>query len=165
MKNEHILKLLEQQPISSLSDDERSRIEVHITTCSDCLRAYQAARASAALLRARAEELVEPSPYFGTRVMAALGESASGQEFTLAAMWRPIRAMVTSMVFFVAILVALTYLNNFTSPTDSQYLSTDNSLYSPESVVLENGDLTGELTNSQVLLTLYESPGTYGEYK
>src|SRR5262249_34438980 len=141
MKSEHILKLLEKQPVKRLSDEERSKIESHIVTCSGCLRAYQAARASAALLRARAEEIVEPTPYFRTRVMAALAESAFRQESTMAALWKPVRAMVASMVLVVAILLALTYVDNFNVQTDAPYPSYESTLYSPESVVLENRDL------------------------
>jgi hypothetical protein len=164
MNDEHVLKLLEEQPANGLSEKERTTIQSHIATCSDCLRAYQAARISAALLKARAKKTVEPSPYFGARIMAALDEDHSGPG--LAALWKPVRAMVASMVVFVAMLLALTsYFNGFQTPTDVPYPPSGESLYSPERVVLGNGGLPDELTNNQVLLTLYESPRAYGDYR
>ena len=166
MKDEHILTLLEEQPANGLSDKERTTIQSHIATCSDCLRAYQAARISTALLKARAKKTVEPSPYFRARIMAALDEDHSGPGLTLAALWKPVRAMVASMAVFVAILLALTsYFNGFKTQTDVPYPPFEESLYSPERVVLGNGDLPDELTNNQVLLTLYQSPRAYGDYR
>jgi hypothetical protein len=73
-----------------------------------------------------------------------------------------------AMVVFVAILLALTSyidIGGFKAETDAPYPSSEGSLYSSQWVVLGNGDSPDDLTNTQVLATLYESPGTHGEYQ
>src|SRR5262249_24162780 len=105
---EHIVKLLEEQPEHALNDTERVIITAHIRACADCRKAYQAFRISSALLRRRAEEVVEPSPFFSTRVLAALNQNGSRQPLTVATMWKAARGIVVSMVAFVVLLLALT---------------------------------------------------------
>ena len=72
MKESHIVNLLESRSVASLSVAELEMVEVHTAGCSECLVAYRAAQASLSLLQERAAVVVEPPPFFETRVMAAI---------------------------------------------------------------------------------------------
>jgi hypothetical protein len=163
---DHIVKLLEDRPEAALNEIERAAITAHIQDCADCRKAYQAFRISSALLRRRTEEAVEPSPFFSTRVLAALNQNGSRQPLTVATMWKAARGIVVSMVAFVLLLLALTsYEREPTPPSDTLEAILDQGLYSPEWVLPGNGTTPNGLTNSQVLMTVYEPTYTYGEYK
>lgn len=174
MKNEHIINLLEERPARNLDERERAIIEAHTAVCSDCLHAYRAARVSAELLQARADELIEPSPFFNTKVMAALRERSlrerslrerqSDTARTFAAMWKAARGLVASMVVAVAILLGLTLWIGGLSSLPTETAESEN-IYSAEWVILENGDSSDDLTYSEVMTTLYESAIAYGENK
>jgi predicted anti-sigma-YlaC factor YlaD len=158
MKNEHIISILEEQSLKSLSDSQRATIEAHIANCLDCLKAYQAAAISAEILQARAHEIIEPTPFFKTRVMAALREQQAEQTFSFAAMWRAARATVASMIAVVIILLTLNfYIGGLQATPTPNELPENASIYSPEWVMLDNGNNADDLTDDQVLSTLYES--------
>jgi hypothetical protein len=159
MKNEHIISILDEQPLTNLPDRERATIEAHVANCLACLQAYQAAVLSAEILQARAKETFEPTPFFKTRVMAALREQQAEQPSSFAAMWRAARAVIASMVVGVAILLTLTFYIGGVSPTPApnEQLLANESIYSPEWVILENGNNADDLTDNQVLSTLYEA--------
>ena len=74
MKDNHIIDLLDNRPLSSLSMAELDQLEAHTAACPDCLRAYESARASLQLIRERASVMVEPPPFFETKVLAAIRE-------------------------------------------------------------------------------------------
>ncbi len=162
MKEAHIINLLEERPAPEWDERERAMIEIHIADCADCRRAYRAAMAAADLLGARANETIEPSPFFNARVMAALREKQSPAASTLAAMWKAARALIVSMAAAVALLVGLTL---WISGSQSQPLETAESenIYSAEWVILENGD-PDDLTYGEIMTTLYEVVA-YGEDK
>ncbi len=166
MKTEHITNLLDERPLADLQDSERAAIESHIADCAACLQAYRAAELSASLIRQRAAATIEPTPFFKTRVMAAWRERQAEPPFSFAAVWRTARAMVASMIAVVMILVALNfYVSNSRLPATTEPLAANDTFYSTESVILGNSDLSDELTDSEVLNTLYESSGRYGDYK
>jgi len=163
---EHIVKLLEEKPESALSETERATITAHAQDCADCRKAYEAFKISSALLRRRAEDVVEPSPFFSARVRAALNQNESRQPLTVTTLWKEARGVVVSMVAFVVILLALTsYEGSSTNQIDTLEAALDESLYSPEWVLVGNTAGSAELTNSQVLMTVYEPTNTYGEHK
>ena len=166
MKSEHITNLIDERPLAALNDDERAALESHVAECTACMQAYRAAELSASLLRRRAAAIVEPSPFFTTRVMAAWRERQAEQPFSLAAMWRTARAMVASMVTVVMILVALNfYVGSSSLSGTTESLAASDTLYSAESVILGNGDPSEELTDNEILTTLYETSERYGDYK
>src|SRR5215472_1212968 len=107
MKDEHITGLLDSNPFSLLTDAEQQQIEEHIAACGDCREAYAIASTANVLLRARAAQAIEPSPFFATRVMASLreGQSAPGL-FDPMSWWRAARAFVFSGIGAVVILTA-----------------------------------------------------------
>ena len=74
MREKHIVNLLEERPLGSLSVAELEIVKAHTAACSECLRAYEAAQASLLLLQERASAIVEPPPFFQTKVMAAIRE-------------------------------------------------------------------------------------------
>lgn len=159
MRDSHIVRLLEDKPLAGLNADENAGIELHIAQCSDCRRAYDAARVSAVLLRERAAERTEVPPFFKTRVMATIRERQLSPEGpALVRMWRAARALVSVMATVVALLMALTF---FSQNGGSQLLSAEASdgvsIYSPEYVLLEEGNSDGEgLMYDQVLATMYD---------
>ena len=58
-------------------ESELSAVQAHALECGSCHSAYEAARLSALVLKSRAQVTIEPSPFFQTRVMAALREQHS----------------------------------------------------------------------------------------
>lgn len=111
MKDEHIISLLDSNPLSLLTSAERHQIQEHATACVDCRQAYAAASRANALLRARTAQTIEPSPFFATRVMASLRERQSAPAlFDPMSLWKTARALVFSGVGAVVILAALTFV-------------------------------------------------------
>jgi anti-sigma factor RsiW len=158
MRDTHIIRILEEKPFGSLSEIEISNIESHVAHCSECRRAYDAARISASFL-AQTSEAIEPGPFFTTRVMATLRErSLSPEAGVLVRLWRAAGAVVLAMAALVVILVGLTV---FGQGSDSQIqpaaTTATQDVYSPEYVVLEQGDLDdGDMVNDQLIATLYD---------
>lgn len=154
MPDNHIMKTLDEMPFGSLGDAEIARVESHIATCEQCKSAYDAAKAAAFLIQARASETVEPGPFFKTRVMAAIRErQLAPEEPALVRMWRAAGALISTMALLLVILTVVTVFSRSqtTAAADSQ------NLYSPEYVVLQQGDTDAdELVNDQVLGTVYD---------
>ena len=74
MRDEHIKRLLDEAPLSSLGKAELAAVRAHAEVCEECRRAVAAAQLSSLMLRTRTQEVFEPSPFFQTRVLAALRE-------------------------------------------------------------------------------------------
>lgn len=159
MRDEHIIEILESAPLASLSADEAARVEAHADACPACRRAFEAARVSSQMLRARFDEteVIEPPPFFQTRVLAALRErQASGAEWwSFARVWSSARALVSSMAAAVALLAALTVFGPASQTTATEQSS---DLFSAEEVVLaRDGASEEEMSYGQVLTTIYTS--------
>jgi anti-sigma factor RsiW len=158
MRDTHIIRMLEEKPLGSLSENEISNTESHIAHCSECRRAYDAARISASLL-AQTSEAIEPGPFFTTRVMATLRERHLSPEApAIVRMWRAAGAVVLAMAALVLILVGLTVFGQGSDPeTQPAATTVAQDVYSPEYVVLEQGDLDdGDMVNDQLIATLYD---------
>jgi hypothetical protein len=160
MRDEHIISIIEDAPLSRLSESELANIRAHADQCAECGRAFEAAQISTLLLRERVAETIEPSPFFQTRVLAALRERQAAQETSaLKRLWNATGALVSSMAATVAALVVLTVFAPASQPTSgaSEVASAYNS-YSAEEVIFDQGDVTAEqMSYGQVLSTLYES--------
>src|ERR1051325_6387094 len=114
MRGDHIIDLLERGRFASWSEEERSRIETHAESCPACRNAYEASRVSALLLEARVGVVIPPSPFFQTRVMAALREQQAASEGdVLRRLWRAAGALVSAMVMSVLLLIGVTYVRSF----------------------------------------------------
>src|SRR5437660_862399 len=89
MKDEHIIAMLDRVPLDRLNESELASIQAHADTCVKCGRALDAARVSSLLLKSRAAETFEPSPFFQTRVLALLRErqAAAVEAWSLGRLW------------------------------------------------------------------------------
>jgi anti-sigma-K factor RskA len=154
MRDEHIKKLLDEAPLSSLGKAELSAVRAHADACEDCRRAFEAAQASSLMLKARTQETFEPSPFFQTRVLAALRERRAAEEerWTFARLWKSAGLLVSSMAATVAALAVFT----FVAPSEQTNVTeiASGETYSAESVIFdESGD--EQMTYDQVLTSLY----------
>jgi hypothetical protein len=158
MIDNHIITLLEEKPLAALSPDEIAGIELHVAECPDCRRAYAAARVAALLIRERVAEATEVSPFFKTRVMATIRERQLSPEGpALLKMWKAARALVSVMATLVVILTALTIFNQSGEEPLALAVAEGVSIYSPEYVLLEEGNSDGDgLMYDQVLATIYD---------
>jgi hypothetical protein len=156
MRDEHIKRLLDEAPLSSLGHAELAAARAHAATCEECRRAFDAARVSTLMLQGRAAEAFEPSPFFQTRVLAALRERRAADEgWTFARLWRSAGLLVSSMAATTAALAVFTFVAP-AEQTTAQELAAGT--YSAESVIFGEG---GEepLTYDQVFTSLYGSEG------
>jgi hypothetical protein len=155
MKDKHIINLLESAPLAELSETDLSEIRAHAAECAGCLQAFEATQIAALLLKERANETFEPSPFFHTRVMATLRErQATSEQWAWSRMWRSAGALASSMVATVAALAVLTFVipGQITTVTSE---ATALNAYSPEEVILNHGEAEDLVSDGQVLTTLY----------
>ena len=146
----HITEILDNASIAALSESELNEVRAHALECGSCRSAYEAARLSAVVLKSRAHVVVEPSPFFQTRVMAALREQRETESVpAFARLWKSAKVLVSSMALTTAALGVLSFALPVTP--DDQALSA----YSAESVIMgQSAD--EQLTYDQVLSTIYE---------
>ena len=151
MKDKHIIDVLDNTSIASLSESQLSEVQAHARECVSCREAYEAARLTGVVLQSRAQTKIEPSPFFQTRVMAAWREQQSVESVpAMLRLWRSTRALVSSMAVTTAALAALTFmLPAPTTPSTDQTAS----MLSAESVILGSDD---QVSYEQVLSTIYE---------
>jgi hypothetical protein len=156
MRDEHIKRMLDEAPLSSLSEGELERARTHAEACAECGRAFEAAQSASLMLKARASETFEPSPFFQTRVLAQLRERRAAEEgWTLARLWKSAGLLVSSMAATVAALAVLTFAAPQEAP--AQEIASSGP-YTAESVILDESDTADEqMTDGQVYTTLYES--------
>jgi hypothetical protein len=155
MRDEHIISLIENTPIASVSEQDLASIRAHTAHCSDCLGAFEAAQISGLLLRERAAVVLEPSPFFHTRVLAALREKqAANDSWAFARMWRAAGALASSMAAAVALLGVLTFVVP-ENPVASSQVSSMASGYSAEEVILGQTQPGEDVSDGQLLNTIY----------
>jgi len=152
MKDKHIIDVLDNTSIASLSESELSEIYAHAQECALCREAYEAARLSAMVLQSRARTTIEPSPFFQTRVMAAWREQQAAENVpALLRLWRSSRALVSSMAVTTAALAALTFMLPAQAPLTDQTVSA----LSADSVIMGQSS-DDQVTYDQVLSTIYQ---------
>ena len=153
MKDKHIIEVLDNSSILSLSESELSEVQAHVRDCVSCREAYEAARLSAVILQNRAQATIEPSPFFQTRVMAAWREQQAAE--SVPAMWRlwsSAKALVSTMAVTTAALAVLSFM--MPAPATPVVDQTVSAL-SAESVIM--GQASDEqMSYEQVLSTIYE---------
>lgn len=150
MKDTHIIEVLDNASILSLSESELNEVQAHVRDCVSCRDAYEAARLSAIVLQSRAQATIEPSPFFQTRVMAAWREQQAVE--SVPAMWRlwnSAKALVSTMAVATAALAVLSFVSPATPAVDQTA-----SALSAESVIM--GQSSDDMTYEQVLSTIYE---------
>ena len=154
MKENHIIDLIENRSFASLTESERTLIQAHSANCSSCARAYEATKVASSLLRERVAEVVEPSPFFHTRVMAALREKQN-EVPAFKRLWQTAGALVSSMTATVALLAVLSFVVPGTQTSSTAQASEWNG-YSAEEVILNQNDVPDEqASDAQVLTNLY----------
>lgn len=154
MRQNHIINLLESVPFASLSESDHREMRAHTTSCDACARAYKAAVVSTSLLKEGAGEVFEPSPFFQTRVLAAIREQQS-EVRGLARLWRAAGALASSLAATVALLAVLSVMVPSTQTTAE---ATAFNRYSAEEVILDQTEIAqGQVSDAEVLSTLYHS--------
>jgi hypothetical protein len=156
MKEKHIIDILDSAPLASLAESELMTVRTHALACSDCRRAYEAAQLATLVIRERSAESVEPSPFFQTRVMAALREQqANNRVPVFSRLWKSAGALVSTMAATTAALAVL----SFWAPGSETSTATDAtaavSPYSAEAVLLDQNSSQDQMTYDQVLNTIY----------
>jgi hypothetical protein len=136
---------------------QMSEVRLHADGCQDCRFIYQNWLVADGLIKSRAAETLEPSPFLETRIIAAIREARDrARPAFLATMWQKAGLVLTSIVALVVILVSLNLLTGQTTVvTVAQDVSSGS--YSTEQVVM--GDpgsaLDDSVTNSQVADTVF----------
>jgi len=156
MMSDHIISLIENAPLASLSPSDLTAIRKHTDDCVDCRQAFEAAQISMLLLRERAAEIFEPSPFFHTRVLATLrARQTAGGQWAWSRVWGAAGALASSMVLTVAALAALSFIPGGQAISGSPDMTSLNS-YSAEEVLLDQSEaLNGQVSEAQILTTLY----------
>jgi predicted anti-sigma-YlaC factor YlaD len=158
MKDKHITEILDNASITSLSEIELTEIRVHTKDCVSCRDAFEAAQLSAVMLRSRAQATIEPSPFFQTRVMAALREQQAVENVpAMWRLWKSAKVLVSTMAVTTAALAALSFVLPATSTPVDQPVSA----FSAESVIMGPG--SDELSYEQVMSTIYADDDEAGK--
>ena len=151
MKDKHITDILDNTPLASLDERDLQTIGAHVENCAACGQAYEAAQLSELLVKERAAETNEPSPFFQTRVMAAWREQqASGRFPAFRRLWESAGALVSSMALTTAALAVLSF--TITDSTTQKPVETN---ATAESVVLVDGESEEQMTEEQMLSAMY----------
>jgi hypothetical protein len=152
MKDKHITEVLDNAALASLSQSELAEIRAHAQDCTACASALAAAQVSAVMIKERAQVVIEPSPFFQTRVMAAWREQQAVEGVpAILRLWRSSRALVSSMALATVALGALSLM--ISAPATVTLDQTASSAYSAESVILGQDD--DQLSYDQVLNAIY----------
>ena len=152
MNDKHITELLDSTALASLSQRELEEIRAHARECEPCGNAFAAAQVSALVIKQRAQAVIEPSPFFQTKMMAAWREQQATESVpAMWRLWKSARALVSSMALTTAALGALSFM--VSAPT-SNTLDATASTFSAESVILGQ-DSDDQLTYEQVLNAIY----------
>lgn len=155
MKNEHVLELLDASALRDIPSDEMESIRLHITECTGCRKAFDAAVISAALLEARNSESasVEPSPFFNGKVMNAIRANAHMRQPIAAFQrwWQASFSMVSVMLIAVFGLATVAML---VPAQENEAFTTSTGVYAPDTVIMEQVN-SREFTNEQALEEVY----------
>lgn len=152
MKDKHITDILDNTPLAALSEKDRQAISAHVKACATCGEAYEAAQLSELLIKDRASETIEPSPFFQTRVMAAWREQqASGGRSAFERLWKSAGALVSSLALTTAVLAAL----SFAIPESTTTQAPVDTIAAVESEVLGATESEEHLTEAQMLSAMY----------
>ena len=153
MKDKHITEILDNVSIAALSESDLNEVRAHVLECMACRDAYEAARLSAVVMKSRAEAVIEPSPFFQTRVMAALREQQAVESVpAMLRLWRSSKALVSTMAVTTAALAVVSFMQpSQTTPATDQTASA----YSEYSVIMDQG-ADDQMSYEQVLSTIYD---------
>lgn len=152
MKDKHIIEILDSAALASLSRIEIEEVKAHARECASCDTAFEAAQLSALVIKERAQVQIEPSPFFHTKVLAALRErQAVESEPAFARLWKSASALVSSMAVATIALAVMTFVVPDPATAGVEQAV---SLDAAEAVIFDDRD--DQLTYEQVLSTIYE---------
>jgi hypothetical protein len=140
MKNGHISDLIENNGVAGLNATDKALVESHVAECAACADAFRKLEVANVLIRTRLMESIEPSPFFSTRLMAAVRAKrveADGQ--TLWGLWRMARGLVTGMAATVVLLGGLTFFSGANQLGVESASITSPGASSPEQVLFQDG--------------------------
>src|ERR1041385_4788412 len=151
--SKHITEILDRASIATLSESELNLVRAHVLECMACRNAYEAARLSAVVIKNRAQVVIEPSPFFQTRVMAALREQRAVESVpAMLRLWRSAKALVSTMAVTTAALAVVSFMQpSPTTPATDQTASA----YSAYSVIMDQ-NTDEQMSYEQVLSTIYD---------
>jgi predicted anti-sigma-YlaC factor YlaD len=154
MNEQHIIEILDTTPFAALGESELSAIGAHTAGCKKCRDAFQAARGAAVLLKAEAERFSEPTPFFQTKVMAALREQRNNLRpiWDLRRLWQATGSLVSLMVMVVAGLIFAVELAPVTRGDIQALAAAD----SAEAVILEPDATLKDIASEQIFQEIYE---------
>lgn len=153
MKDKHITEILDKASIAALSESELDQVRAHALLCMSCRDAYEAARLSAVVIKSRADATIEPSPFFQTRVLAALRERQTVESVpAMLRLWRSAKALVSTMAVTTAALAVVSFIQP--SPA-TPLVDQTASAYSAYAVIMDQ-DVDEQMSYEQVLSTIYE---------
>jgi len=153
MKDKHITEILDNASIAALSESDLNEVRAHVLECMACRDAYEAARLSAVVMKSRAEAVIEPSPFFQTRVMAALREQQAVESVpAMLRLWRSAKVLVSTMAVTTAALAVVSFIQPAQTTTAPEQTASSYSAYS----VIMDQDADDQMSYEQVLSTIYE---------
>lgn len=151
MNDKHIIEVIDNVALASLSQTQLEEVKGHTSDCGTCRTAFEAAQLSAVVLKQRAQVKIEPSPFFHTKVLAALRERQTVESVpAFFRLWKSASALVSSMALATMALAVLTFVypDPATAVTE-QVASVD----AAEAVIFDQFE--EQLTYEQVLATIY----------
>jgi predicted anti-sigma-YlaC factor YlaD len=163
MKCRQVRKAIDERLPGAADRDQRLAILAHCEVCAECRGVLEAAEMMGRLIQARSLQEIEPSPFFRTRVLAAIRDrGAVAVRRQSERMWSSARAVVASMFVVVVVLLAL----NLFAPKPVQQIAggeTPRGRDSVERVVMDENSAADEsLTSGQVLDTVFAQGDSYG---
>lgn len=150
--NKHIIEIIDNVSVASLSKTELDEMRGHARECDPCGAAFAAAQLSALVVKERAHVKIEPSPFFHTRVLAAVREQRAVESApAFLRLWSSAKALVSSMAVATIALAVLTFVYPEPSTTlPDQTASVD----AAEMAIFDQGD--EQLNYAQVLSAIYD---------
>src|SRR5918992_2365484 len=111
MKDKHIVEVIDNVSLASLSKTEMEEVQGHARACEPCGAAFEAAQLSALVIKARVNTKIEPSPFFHTKVLAAWREQQAVENVpAFVRLWKSASALVSSMAVATIALAAMTFV-------------------------------------------------------
>ena len=153
MNQKHIIEILDNAPLASLSASEMTTVRSHVQECLSCRSAFEAAQLSTLAIKERVQVTIEPSPFFQTKVLAALRERQATESVPAVwRLWKSAGALVSSMAVTTAALAVLSFI----VPAAVTPVYEDTGTVSlAEAIIFDQGN-DEPLSYEQVLSTIYD---------
>jgi hypothetical protein len=151
MKDKHIVEVIDSVGFAGLSTIELDEVKAHAGECASCQTAFEAAQLSALVIKQRAQVTIEPSPFFHTRVLAALREQQGVESVpAFVRLWKSASALVSSMALVTMALAVMTFVYPDPATAVTEQVAVADTA---EAVIFDQTD--EQLTYDQVLNTIY----------